>query len=33
MTERPEETIELGQVILRRYRDDDLDDLVRAVGE
>jgi len=35
MTERPEpdEVIELGAVTLRRYRDDDLDDLVRAVTE
>ena len=35
MTERPgpDEVIELGAVTLRRYRDDDLDDLVRAVGE
>ena len=35
MTERPgpDEVIELGAVTLRRYRDDDLDDLVRAVDE
>lgn len=40
MTERPEpdQTIELGRgelarATLRRYRDDDLDDLVRAIGE
>ena len=35
MTERPEpdEVIELGAATLRRYRDDDLDDLVRAVTE
>jgi len=35
MTERPEpdEVIEYGPLTLRRYRDDDLDDLVRAVTE
>ena len=35
MTERPEpdEIIELGAATLRRYREDDLDDLVRAVTE
>ncbi len=35
MTERPgpDKVIELGAVTLRRYRDDDLDDLVRAVDE
>jgi ribosomal-protein-serine acetyltransferase len=35
MTERPEpdEVIEYGPVTLRRYRDDDLEDLVRAVTE
>jgi ribosomal-protein-serine acetyltransferase len=35
MTERPEpdEVIEYGQLTLRRYRDDDLDDLVQAVTE
>jgi ribosomal-protein-serine acetyltransferase len=35
MTERPEpdEVILRGPVTLRRYRDDDLDDLVRAVTE
>ena len=35
MTERPEpdEVIELGAATLRRYREDDLDDLVRAVTE
>ena len=29
----PDQTIELGAATLRRYRDDDLDDLVRAVDE
>jgi RimJ/RimL family protein N-acetyltransferase len=35
MTERtePDEVIEYGPLTLRRYRDDDLDDLVRAVTE
>jgi len=35
MTGRPEpdEVVELGAVTLRRYRADDLDDLVRAVAE
>jgi ribosomal-protein-serine acetyltransferase len=35
MTERPvpDETIDLGPATLRRYREDDLDDLVRAVTE
>jgi ribosomal-protein-serine acetyltransferase len=35
MIERPEpdEVIEYGELTLRRYRDDDLDDLVRAVTE
>ena len=35
MTERPEpdEVIEYGPLTLRRYRNDDLDDLVRAVTE
>ena len=33
MTERPDEVIELGQATLRRYREDDLDALVRAVSE
>ena len=35
MTERtgPDEVIEYGPLTLRRYRDDDLDDLVRAVAE
>ena len=35
MTERPEpdEVIDYGQMTLRRYRDDDLADLVRAVNE
>src|SRR5271165_7031817 len=35
MTERPEpdKVIEYGPLTLRRYRDDDLDDLVRAVTE
>ena len=35
MTERtePDEVIEIGAATLRRYREDDLDDLVRAVTE
>ena len=33
MTERPEDLIEHGPVILRRYREDDLDALVQAVSE
>jgi hypothetical protein len=35
MTERPEpdEVIDYGPLTLRRCRDDDLDDLVRAVTE